>query len=383
MNEKDKLRKAIFTKIYVLAVVILLFFAFIIIRLFENSAEFWTRTYYRFLQSAFGPVVSLIPFSIAEVFFILFGVAIITLIILIIIDWSKKRGLAGVNKALTLLVVVTSTITYYFSTAGVGYGRSPVDIPQYEQQVENSEYVDIVEYFRDDFNECASALDFSDEGGVIRPYTISEISELLKIEYSRLESDYFTAYTSKVKSMFLSFLFREFNITGISFAPTTEPNINYLTTDSQLASTMAHEIAHSKGVMREQDANLVAAYILLNSDDPYLRYSGYFTTFYSIISLANYVGDNQKYNEIYNSLSPEIRSDFIYTRQYWAQFKFLDNLATWINNLYLKMLGNQGVSSYVDTPDVDETTDPDTGETIRYIKEFSPFQKLYFYFYYL
>ena len=135
--------------------------------------------------------------------------------------------------------------------------------------------------------------------------------------------------------------------------------------------------------MREQDANLVAAYILLNSDDPYLRYSGYFTTFYSIISLANYVGDNQKYNEIYNSLSPEIRSDFIYTRQYWAQFKFLDNLATWINNLYLKMLGNQGVSSYVDTPDVDETTDPDTGETIRYIKEFSPFQKLYFYFYYL
>ena len=226
MNEKDKLRKAIFTKIYVLAAVILLFFAFIIIRLFENSAEFWTRTYYRFLQSAFGPVVSLIPFSIAEVFFILFGVAIITLIILIIIDWSKKRGLAGVNKALTLLVVVTSTITYYFSTAGVGYGRSPVDIPQYEQQVENSEYVDIVEYFRDDFNECASALDFSDEGGVIRPYTISEISELLKIEYSRLESDYFTAYTSKVKSMFLSFLFREFNIPASSYAPPTDPTIN-------------------------------------------------------------------------------------------------------------------------------------------------------------
>jgi len=180
----------------------------------------------------------------------------------------------------------------------------------------------------------------------------------------------------------LSFLFREFNITGISFAPTTEPNINYLTPDSQLVSTMAHEIAHSKGAMREQDANLVAAYILLNSDDPYLRYSGYFTTFYSIISLSNYVGDEDKYGELSNSLRDEIKGDYQYSRSYWEKYDFLDDMATWFNNLYLMIVGNKGVSSYVDTPDIDETTDPDTGDPVYYIKEYSPYQKLYFYFYY-
>jgi hypothetical protein len=182
--------------------------------------------------------------------------------------------------------------------------------------------------------------------------------------------------------MFLSFLFREFNITGISFAPTTEPNINYLTPDSQLVSTMAHEIAHAKGAMREQDANLVAACVLLNSENPYLRYSGYFTTFYSLISLANYVGDDDKYAELSNSLRPEIKGDYQYSRNYWKQYNLLDDLATWFNNLYLMIVGNEGVSSYVDNPNIGETTDPDTGDTIYYISEYSPFQKLYFSIYF-
>lgn len=382
MDQKEKLKKAIFAKIYALSAIILFFVALIIIRLFAASSDFWTKTYYRFLQSIFGPLISLIPFSIAEVFFILFGVTIIVLIVFIIIDLSKKRGLSGLNKTLALLLVATSTFTYYFSTAGVAYGRYLVDVPQYQESVENTEYVPVVEYFISDFNACADELDFNEEGSVIKPYTIRELSALLKIEFDRLESDYFTGFTPNVKPMFLSFIFREFNITGISFAPTTEPNINYLTPDSQIVSTMAHEIAHSKGAMREQDANLVAAYVLLNSDVPYLRYSGYFTTFYSLITLANYVGDDDKYSELSNTLRPEIKGDYRYSREYWKQYNFLDDVATWFNNLYLMIVGNEGVSSYVDNPDVEETTDPETGDTIYYISEYSPYQKLYFSFYF-
>lgn len=381
MNDK-KLKKAIFAKIIAISAIVLVFVGLLIIRSFEASAEFWTRTFYRLVHSVFGPISSLFPFSLAEVFFITFAITIIVLLVFLIIDFSKKRGAAGLNKTLMLLLVVFSTVAFYFSTAGVAYGRAPVDIPQYEEKVENTEYVTIVEHFIDDFNLCASQLDFDEQGSVVKPYSIPEISQLLRIEFAKLESDYFTPYTSKVKPMFLSFLFREFNITGVAFTPTGEPNVNYLTPDSQIASTMAHEIAHTKGAMREQDANLVAAYILLNSDDAYLRYSGYFTTFYSIISLSNYVGDETQYSTLYNSMSLQIRKDYKYSRDYWAQFNFLDDLATWFNNLYLTIVGNKGVSSYVDNPDTGETTDPDTGETIVYIEEFSPYQKLYFYFYF-
>lgn len=382
MNEKDILKKAIFAKIIALIAIILFFVILLIVRSFESSAEFWTRSYYRFIQSIVGPITSFFPFSIAEIFFITFATTIAVLLVLLINDFVRKRSGKGINKTLTLLLVASSTIAFYFSTAGVAYGRSSVDIPQYEGAVENTQYVEIVEHFIDDFNSCASQLDFNEEGSVIRPYTINELSQLLKIEYAKMDSDYFTSYTANVKPMFLSFLFREFNITGVAFAPTGEPNINYLTPNSQIASTMAHEIAHTKGAMREQDANLVAAYILLNSDDPYLRYSGYFTTFYSIITLSNYVGDDAKYGELYNSLSPKIRSDYQYSRDYWSQFNFLDDLATWFNNMYLKIVGNEGVSSYVDNPDTGEIEDPETGDTIVYIENFSPYQKLYFYFFF-
>ena len=382
MNDKAKIRKSLLLKVYILSGLIILFGALILNRSFESSAEFWTRTYARFLQSAFGPLISFIPFSLAEVFIILFFMTIIVLIVFIIIDLAKTRWLIGLDKALALLVVVATTFTIYYSTAGVGYGRAPVDIPQYQEKVENTEYVSIVEYFIEDFNDCAADLAFDENGSVIKPYTISELSELLRIEYAKLDSAYFTSYTAQVKPMFLSFLFREFHITGISFAPTTEPNINYLTTDAQIPSTMAHELAHSKGVMREQDANLVSAYVLLRSEDSYLRYSGYIATFYSIISLADYVGDKDKYGELYNSLSLNIRNDYKYMSAYWRSYNFVDDLATWFNNLYLAIVGNTGVSSYVDRPDIGETPDPDTGDPIYYIEEFSPFQKLYFHFFF-
>lgn len=382
MNDKTPLKKAIFAKLIILFAVILFFACLLIINAFEVSAEYWTKTYYRSIQSVVGPLTSIFPFSIAEVFIVLFGITIIVLLVLLIIDFSKKRRLAGFNKSITLVLLVFSTIVYYYSTAGVAYGRSEVDIPQYQENVSNTQYVEIVEHFIADFNACADELEFSEDGSVIKPYTIIEISELLKIEYAKLESEYFVSYTGNVKPMLLSFLFREFNITGIAFTPTGEANINYLTPDSQLASTMAHEIAHTKGAMREQDANLVAAYVLLNSDDAYLRYSGYFATFYSIVSLAHYVGDEEQYTALYNSLSPRIRADYQYSRDYWSSYDFLNEIAEWFNNLYLKIIGNEGVSSYVDNPQTDETTDPDTGETIVYISEYSPYQKLYFYFYF-
>jgi len=382
MKKAPDIKKSLRRKVFALIAVALAFGILIIIRQFQSASEFWTRTYYRFLQSAFGPLASLVPFSLAEAFFILFGAALVILVVFIIVDLAKKRYWPSLDKLAMLSLVTLTTFACYFSTAGIAYGRSEVDIPQYQGEVEYTRYVEVVEHFIADFNYCASELDFDESGSVIKPYTIAELSVLLKMEYAELESDYFVAFTPNVKPMFLSFLFTEFHITGVFFAPTTEPNVNYLTTDAQIASTMAHEIAHAKGAMREEDANLVAAYILLNSDDPYLRYSGYITTFYSIIGLADYVGDDDKHHELYNSLSPDIRSDCKYMSEYWKAHDLLDDIATWFNNLYLSIVGNEGVSSYVDSPTTGETTDPDTGETISYIEEFSPFQKLYLHFFF-
>jgi len=376
MIDKKKEKKRFIIQLYVIGGILAFFITLLILRQFENICEFWSRTYYRYFQSVIGPLVSWIPFSITEIFVLAFAGSIIWLLVLVIRNLIKKNRMRSANHGLTIAIILVATATFYFSTAGMAYGRAQVDIPQYEGEVDYTQYVDVIEYFRDDFNNCSSQLEYNAEGGVISPYSISEINVLLQAEYAKIDSSYFTAFTANVKPLLSSFIFTEFNIVGISFAPTTEPLINTLTPDSQLASAMAHELAHSKGVLREQDANLVAMYVCLNSDIPYLRYSGYFTTFGSLLNLSRYVGDPDKHDELYDTLDVSIRNDYNYYGQFWQKHDLLANMGRWVNDMYLKILGTEGVASYTDTPTIGSVTVGDT--TVYFIEEFSPFQKLFF-----
>jgi hypothetical protein len=114
----------------------------------------------------------------------------------------------------------------------------------------------------------------------------------------------------------------------------------------------------------------------LNSDDPYLRYSGYFTTFGSLLNLSRYVGDPDKHDELYDTLSNAIRHDYTYYGNYWKKHDLLANVGRWFNDMYLKIVGTEGVDSYTDAPTVGSVTIGDT--TVYFIEEFSPFQKLFF-----
>jgi hypothetical protein len=143
---------------------------------------------------------------------------------------------------------------------------------------------------------------------------------------------------------------------------------------------MAHELAHAKGVMREQDANLVALYVCLLSDDPYVQYSGLFNSFYTLLNLLRYMGEPTAYQQMYQTLSLNIRKDYAYQNAFWSEYDVLDTFARWVNDTYLKIFGNDGVSSYTDVPDV--ITIEDGENTVEVISEFSPFQKLFFYFYF-
>jgi hypothetical protein len=52
-----------------------------------------------------------------------------------------------------------------------------------------------------------------------------------------------------------------------------------------------------------------------------------------------------------------------------------------VNDTYLKIFGNEGVSSYVDVPVI--ITIQDGENTIDVIETFSPYQQLFFYQYFI
>ena len=363
---------------------LLLVLTMILMVISTNSAlsEWWTIHLARYYHLSLAWLFEGIPISLIEIVFVLWISILFSSMFKLIkfaIQKNKTKTFHSLQNVTICFLVMTNL---YLATAGLAYARLPVPIPQFSSSIPYTDYAEVVASYRDEFNDLSDELTFADTGSVINPYSIRELNDLMKEAFTLadLDSTYFTSYTTDVKPLLTSFLYREFHITGVHFAPTTEATINHLIPDALKPFTMAHELAHAKGVMREEDANLVALYVCLSSPNPYVRYSGFFHSFYALLNLLRYVGDPHAYGAMYQTLSLNIRRDYQYQNIFWSQYDLLDEIARWVNDTYLKIFGNEGVSSYVDVPDV--ITIEDGENTIEVIREFSPYQKLFLYFYF-
>ncbi len=280
---------------------------------------------------------------------------------------------------LIVLLVASSVIALYQATAEMAYNRHSQPIQVYEEKVEKTEFRKINDYFIADMNEVTKDLQFEENGEVVCPYSISEMNDLLAEEFKRLDNDYdgyFTSFTTRAKPMVSSFIYRELHITGVTFMPTTEGNINYLNVNALKPITFAHEILHTKGVMKEEDADFIALYLMLTSNNSYFRYSGYYFSLSSLNYLASLTGVETDYEEVINSLNINYKNNRAFGSQYWKEHNAFADFGNWINDLYLKISGEkEGTDSYNDTP---THVDPDKKEVIS----FSLYQKLYFKLYY-
>ena len=335
----------------------------------KDICEAWTRGLGQFHSLLFGVINEQLPFSITDLLILCIIVGMIVILIFAIINFVHKMLWQGVGKMLTIAITILSILTMYNATFEMAYNRHPLDIPLYQQQVSEDKYYQIVEYFVDDLNACINELEFAENGDVKNPYSTEDLNRKLKDEYKKLNSDYFGKYTPTVKRMSTSFLYTWFGITGWYFAPTGEAVVNYKTTKAELPLSYSHEMAHAKGVGGEDDAQMVASYICLNSEDPYIRYSGYINTFPSILQMARYSDDKNDYKTLYNKVNPLIWSNYNYISKFWKDNAIMIKLGNTINNWYLKISGQKdGTTSYQDSPTVID----DSGKVIS----LSRYQKL-------
>ena len=363
-------------KLIVIVLLLSVLVLFILLKMNKDVCEWWTSHFVKAYLNFFGHITKWIPFSITEI--VMLGVIVLSLVFLVfcLIYLFKKKYNNSLHSVLNLSLVLLSVITLYQITAEMAYNRKPVDVPLYNNQVEKTEFRKVVEHFVKDLNECCDHLEFKEDGDLVEPISHKELNALLEEEYKKYPSEYLLDFTTSTKPMLSSIIYREFHITGVTFMPTAEANVNTMNVASGKPFTYAHELAHTKGAMREEDADLVAAYITLHSENYYIRYSGYYYTIGSLLNLCNYTGKDTDYKEVVAKLDPRFIKNISFNSQYWATHNSWSKIANWFNNLYLKISGEkEGTDSYGDdTP----TIDPEKKE----IKSFSSYQKLYFSLYY-
>ena len=254
MAEENKKRPHIIAQLVLIAIWVI--FLIILILLKTNTAicEWWTRNPARWYETTIGSLFKWVPFSLTEVIIVILVITGIILLVKFIIDMAKGRFIRGISKLLSIALMVISTLTIYQMTAEMAYNREKHPVTVYEEKVEKTEFRKINDYFIEDCNKVTSEMEFDEEGELVSPYSIREMNDLLALEFDRLQEeygDYFNPFTTRAKPMVSSFIYRELHITGVTFMPTSEANVNYLNTNASKPMTFAHEILHTNGVMKE------------------------------------------------------------------------------------------------------------------------------------
>ena len=168
--------------------------------------------------------------------------------------------------------------------------------------------------------------------------------------YRSVEREFpFLAFEDKgVKPMYFSRLMSWMDFTGFYCAYTGESNVNIDSPTCLLPSTVAHELAHQRGIASEQECNFLAVLASTASGNPAYVYSGWLMG-YIYLGNALYSHDPDTYWAIRESLPETVRADLAWNNAYWARFR--DSAAQKVSNkVYdsvLKAYGDQrGIQSY-------------------------------------
>ncbi len=129
------------------------------------------------------------------------------------------------------------------------------------------------------------------------------------------------------------------DFTGFFFPFTGEANINIDAPACLVPATIAHELAHQRGVAEEDEANFVAVLSALESRDAVYSYSACLLA-YIHLSNALYTADYDAWLENYQRLAPGPRRDLDANNRYWESFK--TPVTTVSNQVYTGFLQSYG-----------------------------------------
>lgn len=300
----------------------------------------------RFLLSS---LTYLLPFSLFELLIIL-----IPLILFLTVFFMVRRGRTRADRVryiLSLLGVVSLIFTSYIYTLGIGYHTTDlgqrIGIDE-DTELSAEDLYQTLNIIVDEINSLSESISL-ESGETHMGYSVDEMSRRLILSYDSMNSRYslLTNFTSRVKPVYFSTVMSDLGISGIYSFFTGEANVNVEYPDYCLPFSAAHELAHQRGIARENEANFVAFLVLISSSDEYLRYSGYLNM-YEYLASDLYRADRDMYSDVLSRLSPIAISDMRAASAVYQQHKdsMLGKINERLNDAYLKANGTDGVVSY-------------------------------------
>ena len=323
-----RLRRMRILKVCILTLAVV--FIYILASIPFLSEYVFARAIPRGIGWVMNRLTNYIPVSFYEWTAVLLIVGGITLFVFLIVLLCRKRFAFGV------------LYSPLYDRKGAANALGLAEVAVTEENLYSA-----AEYYVERLNAASAELERDKDGNIVPTHTFVELADILNEEFNRLDSDYFAWYEVRPKKVVLSVPMSYLGITGIYFPFYAEANVNVNIPVNELPTTMAHEMAHAKGVSRENEANIVSYVLCIRADDVYLNYSGLMR---AVANLLNSL-PSEKSRTLREKLAPEILREYGNGNEHYEKYEgVIDKISSWFNNLFLKANGVPGgIKNYSET----------------------------------
>lgn len=345
---------------WILLLIPISLFIIIICRASAFIAEYvFARFIFRILANIIGAVTRWFPFSIAEICLYLLPIIFLYILIRFIykaVKTKEKRGFyigKGILNAICFLSIV---LNLFVVLCGTNYYRYSLEkfLSFDKQKYTKEDLYGLCSFLAEKVNESHENVKVDSEG--VMELSYESTREFLDVAGDVI-SDYAKDYPAikysigKVKPVLASKYMSYTRTVGIYIPFTMEANINVDTVAYNQPADAIHELAHLRGIMKEDEANYVAYAACVNSKEPDFIYSGYMLA-YIYASNQLYEEDIELYRKVRDTLSIGVKRDLVANSKYWDKFETptgnkISNISNKVNNTYLNLNGQEeGTKSY-------------------------------------
>lgn len=302
-------------------------------------------------ERAIGSLCSLTRISVAEVIYVTAVAVLIFYLcnVLRCLVQTEHRGSVVYRFALTVICVILTVYAGFCLLWGVNYHADSFQQRSgiYERESSVEELERVTAYFARHLSAAADEVQrdensaFAEDEAAIFAYSTQVYNHLYD------EFPFLCLHDHTPKAFSLSRVMSALDFTGFYFPFTGEANLNVDCPQSFLPATIAHEMAHQRGIASEQECNFLAVLASTGSDNAAYRYSGWLMG-YVYLGNALYRADEDAWRAIRDTLPDTVRIDLYENNAYWAQFEGpVKDTAQSVYDGFLKSQGDaRGVQSY-------------------------------------
>ena len=319
-------------------------------RRFSSFAEWINGTVAHFFRLLLGSITSVVSFSVAEM--LLFSLPLLVILAVILSFRYATTAKRRVRMLAVILAILMPLYPLYMLTLAPGYHAKTLEekMELSADPVSAEELEKTAEILLAELEALLDSIEYEESGASKNPLTFKETGEEIVKAYEVFLAEHPIAknFASRPKTVVLREWMTYAELLGVYTFFTGESNVNTTYPDYNHPFTVAHELAHQRGIARENEANFVASLVCTYAENAYVRYSGLFNLFEYVLSAYGRAADSESYKAFVLKIDDRIKGEMRAYHAFLEPYRdhVLGEVSSTVNNAYLEMNGTPGVVSY-------------------------------------